>query len=425
MVLRVTILACLLLQSGSGQLSGDAPSTSWSTRPKNVTMKTPQTSAGTAGTQDATTFNTEQGAVQMKEKTTSRQFRQTATTPQPYKENTSVSATTENNTVFNQSAGSDNPCDCSWVVSSQLILSIVGYVANKITFITLVRNGDMFLPSTCILLKHQALVDSWICAMGTILLLQPPMWTTGNTFVDAAVCYLWHGQGPFWGAILLSVWNLAAIAVERYMAVCRPFVYNHVQRQHVYYSIAALYIANIIIILPSFFQVHFDDGVCLSEFLIQGPIGEQLFYAYCLVWFFAVYVLPVTSYVCLYGKVIITLYRKSCSKAIDSAQSTITKTAFTLTVIFVFAIGFDAWAYVLGYTGVVEYEFGSTVQKVGVFLSVFNSVVNPFVYLVLMPSFRLSLKKTFPWCIKNKVATSAPAEHGETQNSALPQVQHI
>ena len=159
----------------------------------------------------------------------------------------------------------------------------MGYLANKITFITLLRNGDIFSSSICILLKHQALVDSWICAMGIILLMQPPMWTTGNTYVDAAVCYLWYNQALFWGAILLSVWNLAAIAVERYMAVCRPFVYNHVQRQHVYYSIAAMHNANIVIILPGLFQVRFDDGICLSEFLIQGPIGEQLFYAYC--WF--------------------------------------------------------------------------------------------------------------------------------------------
>ncbi|KAI0220079.1 hypothetical protein LSAT2_028393, partial [Lamellibrachia satsuma] len=382
--------------------------------------QTSLTTPRSAGKQDATIFDLKQGEVQRKENTTLRKYRQTATTPLPYKENTSVSSTTKHNTAFNQSAGSENPRYWACLVSSQLVLSIVGYLANKITFITLLRNGDMFSSSICILLKHQALVDSWICAMGTILLLQPPMWTTGNTYFDAAVCYLWHNQSLFWGAILLSVWNLAAIAVERYMAVCRPFVYNHVQRQHVYYSFAAMYIANIVIILPGLFQVRFDAGVCLREFLIQGPIGEQLFYAYSLVWFFAVYLLPVTSYVCLYGKVIITLYRKkSCSKAIDSAQSTITKTAFTLTVIFVFAIGFDAWAYLLGYTGVVEYEIGSTKQEVGMFFSLFNSVVNPFVYLVLMPPFRLSLKKTFPRCIKNKVATFAPTEHRKTKKISV------
>ena len=40
---------------------------------------------------------------------------------------------------------------------------IVGFLAITMTFITLMRNGDVFSPSTCLLLKHQALVDSWVC----------------------------------------------------------------------------------------------------------------------------------------------------------------------------------------------------------------------------------------------------------------------
>ena len=181
-----------------------------------------------------------------------------------------------------------------------------------------------------------------------------------------------------------------------------------------------MYVSNVFIILPAFMQVRFDNGVCYSEYLIQGTIGETLFYAYSLVWLFAVYVLPVGAYVYLYGCVVLTLYRRrsstsvNSSKAIDSAQSTITKTAITLTGIFLFAIGFDAWAYVLGYTSVVEYEFGSAKQKIGVFFSVFNSIVNPFVYLALMPSFRVSLRKTFCCCIKYTDDTCSSTELSKT-----------
>ena len=328
----------------------------------------------------------------------------------------------EHNTDFNQSSESTTLYECAWLGNSQLVLSIIGFVANKVTFITLVRNGDMFSPSICILLKHQALVDSWLCAMGTILLLQPPMWTTGNENFDAAVCYLWHGQGLFWGALLLSVWNMALIAVERYIAVCRPFRYAQLQGKQVYYSIGVMYLANVVVTLPAFFQVQFDGSSCLSEFLIVGEIGEKIFYAYCIIWFLAVYLLPITAYIYLYGKVIATLYRRktspgiACSKAIDSVQSTVTKTAITLTVIFGFAIGVDAWAYLLGYTGVVEYEFGSLKQNIGVFFSVFNSVVNPVVYLALMPSFRLSLRKTFPPCKRNRIRPVEPSASPETNN---------
>ena len=62
-----------------------------------------------------------------------------------------------------------------------------------------------------------------------------------------------------------------------------------------YYGIAGMYVAVLVIVTPGFFQVRFDDGICLSEYYIQGPLGEKLFYANGFVWFFAVYVLPRSS----------------------------------------------------------------------------------------------------------------------------------
>ena len=455
MALCVYLMAWTLIGSSSGASRESATSTNLSKTTEKITTQAPQASSLSERSQgkiwNYTTQGTRQsGRLYSTGKTTRGEYIETATIPQhvahrqhtnkpendlisdvnipedmSHDENVSVSTTTTYNTDFNQTTDVVKSGTGLWLKvldDCQLVLSIVGYVANKITFITLVRNGDMFSTAICQLLKHQALVDSWICAMGTILLLQPPMWATGNSYFDAAVCYLWHGQGLFWGAILLSVWNLAVIAVERYMAVCRPFNHGDVQGKLTAYSIAAMYVTNVFVILPSFMQVRFVNGVCYSEYLIQGTIGEQLFYAYSLVWFFAVYVLPVVAYVFLYGSVILALYRRSItsvnsSKAIDSAQTTITKTAITLTGIFLFAIGFDAWAYVLGYTGVVEYEFGSAKQKIGVFFSVFNSIVNPFVYLALMPSFRVSLRKTFSCCIKDTVETCTSREVSKTTNT--------
>ena len=182
------------------------------------------------------------------------------------------SATTESYmyTDVNQTTEATVAGNGIWMVvfnNVQLVLSIVGYIANQMTFITLVRNGDMFSPAIRLLLKHQALADSWICAMGTIVLLQPPMWTTGNEYFDVAVCYLWHSQAPFWGAILLSVWTLAAIAVERYMAVCHPFKHAQIQGSIGIYSIVGMYIGNVIVIWPSYGQVRFENSLTLPPSL--------------------------------------------------------------------------------------------------------------------------------------------------------------
>jgi len=277
----------------------------------------------------------------------------------------------------------------------------------------LMRNGDIFSRSTCLLLKHQALVDSWVCATGAIIFLQPPMWTTGNKYFDTVVCFIWHSQTPFWGALLLSVWNLAAIALERYMAICFPFMHGHFRKELSRNSIAVIYVVNVIVSIPCYFQVSFEHGVCMWKYFIRGRIGEQLYYAYSFVWFSFVYVLPVMAYVFLYGRVIITLYRRkkstnlNRSAAVDAAQAAITKTAVTVTVICLFAIGFDAWYYVLGYTGVVPFESGSDIDRAAAFLSVVNSCVNPFVYLFLITPFRVMVLKTFSCCTKSNGTTTS------------------
>ena len=85
----------------------------------------------------------------------------------------------------------------------------------------------------------------------------------------------------------------------------------------------------------------------------------------------------------------------ACSNAIDAANSFMTKTGVAVTAIFVLTVGYDAIYYVLGSIGVVVYVLNSPVQKIGMLLAAFNSVANPFVYVLLMPAFRDSLCKTF------------------------------
>ena len=133
-------------------------------------------------------------------------------------------------------------------------------------------------------------------------------------------------------------------------------------------------------------------------------------YAYGLVWFFVACALPVMAYVFLYGNVVLTLYRRKNSNlnrspVVDAARAAITKTAVTLTEICLFAIGFDAWYYVLGNTGVVQFEAGGEIYMVAVFLSVVNSCVNPFIYLFLTTPFLVMVFKTFSCCTKSDGTT--------------------
>ena len=84
-----------------------------------------------------------------------------------------------------------------------------------------------------------------------------------------------------------------------------------------------------------------------------------------------------------------------CSNVIDAANSLMTKTGVAVTAIFVVTIGYDAIYHMLGSIGVVVFVLNSPVQKIGILLAAFNSVANPFVYVLLMPAFRDSIGKTF------------------------------
>ena len=52
-------------------------------------------------------------------------------------------------------------------------------------------------------------------------------------------------------------------------------------------------------------------------------------------------------------------------RVIDTAAKQLTKTAITVTAIFIVALGYDLWYYVLAYAGVTEYKMNTPIQKIG------------------------------------------------------------
>ena len=83
------------------------------------------------------------------------------------------------------------------------------------------------------------------------------------------------------------------------------------------------------------------------------------------------------------------------SSVIDEMNTLMTKIGVTVTAIFVLTMGYSCVHSSLNKAGIVEYIINSPVQKIGMLLSAFNSVANPFVYVLLMPAFRESFRKTF------------------------------
>lgn len=294
----------------------------------------------------------------------------------------------------------------------QLLCTVIGFLANTLTLIVLFLNYKGFSRVILILLRHQSIADAWVCLMAAILIKQPFMWMTGFYYIDVFVCYCWHGQAFYWGGVTLSTYNLMLIALERYLAVCRPFDHgpvNMMSRRKMALLFLALYVSVVVITHGTYIQTRLTaDGECVNEYAFSGTAVEVYFFGFVIFTYITTYLIPVVFMAGLYGLVIHQLNKRlkdtklghSC--IVDRASTELTKTAIAVTIIFIISIGYDLNYYLLGYTGVTVYELGTPIQKIGVFLSNLNSVANPFVYALLMPMYRRSVYETFACCLPRR-----------------------
>ena len=306
----------------------------------------------------------------------------------------------------------------SILLTTQYIMTSIGALANLVTFIVLQKGFSTFSPVNLFLLKSQAMIDLIICTCGTIMVLQTPMWITGNFWFDSIVCHLWHGQFIYWTFVFTSIWNLVIMAYDRFLAICKPFVYGEFDKCKVLKLSSLLFPAGIFATSGALFQIKMKHGNCVSEYLISGVAGNNFFVFYG-IWLFIMYYLGPTVIFCiLYGRIIVTLMRlkrdfnHSSSFLINSAAKHMTKTAMTVTVIFILSMSWDFWYYLLGRAGLVSYVKNTLLQMIGLWLSSLNSVANPFVYMLLLPAFRKLAISTMCHCMKGRTERSGISDSG-------------
>ena len=293
---------------------------------------------------------------------------------------------------------------------SQYVMTGIGAFANLATIFILKAASETFAPGYLLLLRNQAFVDFMVCTLGTVMVLQKPMFITGNLTVDTIICQVWHGQFLYWIWVLTSVWNLVMVAYERFMAICHPFKHVDLTIGRIRKLIIVAYAIGIGSNLGCFIQVKMRDTQCVSEYLIPGPAGEWFFFVYGQYVFVIYWLAPFILFCILYGKVLATLIARrdnssfGDSNLVNSATKQMTKSAMAITIIFVLSMSWDVWYYMLGRLGLVSYIKNTVLQLIGLWLSAFNSVANPFVYFVLLPAFRRATMKTLLPCIKTGAA---------------------
>ena len=274
-------------------------------------------------------------------------------------------------------------------------ISSVGLVANLVTMVTIVKHGEDFSLAVRVLLTHQALVDGLACAMATAMSLQPDyIWKINNFVIYYILCRFWHSEAIYWAVIMVSIWNLVLMAIERYIAVHYPFA--SVNRKHIVGTFVVMYVFfALYLLLSGFLRTDFHFGRCGILFL---PIFQ---YYWSITNLFVFYLIPMVCFVVLYSRIVYTLRigkrQGSAGQAVvfDAASATLLRMGIAVTSVFAFAIGYAQWYFTLVFTDTIPHGFKSPQERAAIVLNTCNVVANPFVYGFMLPAFRRSLKKTF------------------------------
>ena len=187
----------------------------------------------------------------------------------------------------------------------QLAMTGIGFFANGAAYLTLTCNSEHLSPLILLIIKHQSLVDMVACGMGTLYQVLPATnWSIGSRIADFVVCYVWHSQGLFWVFVSVSIWNLVLIGIERYVMICKPFLYASVTKKHCRYAFGGLYFGCFVSMIPGYLQMHFVDDHCVAEHYFRGEFSRHFYTGYSFFIIMAFYILPVAAFVFLYGYVI-------------------------------------------------------------------------------------------------------------------------
>ena len=116
---------------------------------------------------------------------------------------------------------------------------------------------------------------------------------------------------------------------------------------------------------------------------------------------FILYIIPMLCFIVLYSGIVLNLRSKNKSASrgqsdvIDDASGIILRMAITVTSVFAVAIGYARCYFTLSFTGIIRVVVYSPEKNAAIVLNTCYFVANPFVYGLMLPAFRRSLKKTF------------------------------
>ena len=190
----------------------------------------------------------------------------------------------------------------------------MGLVANVSSLFVFLRNRKKFPRISRMLLQNQAVADICVCVLGIGTYTQnyTGLYMSTNAVFDEILCQTWHSQAVYWISVLVSVWTLVLLAIERFLMVVYPYAHRNIKEKQVYITTSGTFLIIMVMTIPLYFQVRFDreEGKCYQNQLYFNTYSFEKFTSvYATFWFFIIYVVPISLFVGLYSKLLLKIGR--------------------------------------------------------------------------------------------------------------------
>ncbi|XP_031559221.1 octopamine receptor 1-like [Actinia tenebrosa] len=279
---------------------------------------------------------------------------------------------------------------------SLCVIAVINFIGNSLV-IHIIRTNKLTKQPMNYLLVHLALADIMV---GTFIpsrfiftyFVSHPEGTTG-----AVICRMFTGGPPAWIAGLASIFFLVDISIERYLAVIHPFSRKwRIKWIKVKYIAIIAWIFALVFNCPYFFLINFvkEENFCYERWPVERLWLPQ---AYSTLWLLFGALFPAIIMICLYSRVIFTLWIKPGSVQFSQVGVLKFRRRATKMVVIVSLIYCVCWIpnltlYFLYYIG-VNYDFSDHHFIISNILITCNSAVNPFIYGFQSKKFRDELRK--------------------------------
>ena len=280
-----------------------------------------------------------------------------------------------------------------------IMVAVIGAISNINSIVVFIRCSGNISTSTLTIFIYQCIVDALVCSSTAITSALRGSIILQATALERVICY-WLGTPYFlYMLALMSVQNMALLALNRFYAVCKPFQFHSFTGCKTGIGLAIITIAGVGAFGYSFRYLKLDGEGCVDQ-SVNLNMSDDVTYVIDLIAILLYLVIPTIAMIILYAKVMRQLVQRDSrlptSVAIQRATRDITKGAITISGLFGLNVLLSIFlAIVFGDVIAIADSYKPVIELLDKASIAIISTVNPLIYATFLPAYR---KKIQPSC---------------------------